>query len=189
MLNHASYQKLATLNNGRRVTIRFLKGQDRDALVRFFQQAPIEDVQFCKEDVKNSKVVDYWLNPENCHRIMTLVAHDMETQQPVATLNLQRGQKAALNVGEIRQILVTRPFQGLGLGSEMLDELIRLASQEKLAWLKVEVVAEMKSVIKAFRSRDFEVKAIFEDYFMDSKGVRYDVALMMRPMIQKEEDF
>jgi ribosomal protein S18 acetylase RimI-like enzyme len=189
MLNYASYCKLATLKNGKRVIIRFLNGQDRDPLIRFFQKAPQEDIQFCKEDVRNPKVVDYWLNPENSHRIMALMAQGIETKQPVATLNLYRGQQAALNVGEIQQILVTRPFQGLGLGSQMLDELINLASQEKLYWLKVEVITDLKHVIKAFQSREFEVRAIFEDYFRNLKGETYDVALMMRPMLKQEEDF
>ncbi|MGA9754850.1 MAG: GNAT family N-acetyltransferase [Desulfobaccales bacterium] len=177
------------MTNGKTVVIRFLNGRDRDGLIKLFQQAPQEDVQFCKEDVKNSKVVDYWMNPENSHRIMALVAEDMETKQPVATLNLYRGQNAALNVGEIQQIFLARPFQGLGLGSLILNELIDLASQEKLHWLKVEVVTELKHVIKAFQSRGFKVRANFEDYFRDMKGKTYDVALMMRNFLKEEEDF
>jgi ribosomal protein S18 acetylase RimI-like enzyme len=189
MQNYCAYRKFATLTNGKRVVIRFLNGRDRGGLIKFFQQAPQEDVQFCKEDVKNSKVVDYWLNPENSHRIMALVAEDMETKQPVATLNLYRGQQAAVNVGEIQQVFVTRPFQGLGLGSQILDELLNLASLEKLYWLKVEVVTELKHVIKAFQSRGFKIRATLEDYFRDMKGETHDVAMMTRNLLKEEEDF
>ena len=153
MQNYVAYRKFATLTNGKTVVIRCPQWPRSGGLIKFFQQAPQEDVQFCKEDVKKSKVIDYWLSPENSHRIMALVAEDMETKQPVATLNLYRGQQAALNVSEIQQIFVARPFQGLGLGSLILDELIDLASQEKLHWLKVEVVTELKHVIKAFQPR------------------------------------
>ena len=186
MLNHNCYHKLTILNNGKKVKISFLKEQDRDDLIRFFQQIPHEDIQFCKEDVKNPRVVDSWLNPENSHRTITLVAYDLDTKLPVAFLNLYRGQKGAINVGEIQQILVIRPLQGHGLGSRMLDELIILAAKEQLCWLKVEVVADMKPVIQAFQAKDFEVRAIFEDYLMDAKGKMRDVALMMRPMQQTE---
>jgi ribosomal protein S18 acetylase RimI-like enzyme len=189
MLNHACYHKLTILKNGQKVNIRFLKKQDRDDLITFFQQTPQEDLQFCKEDVKNVRTVDSWLTPENSHRTITLVAQDMETKLPVAFLNLYCGQKAAMNVGEIQQILVIRPLQGQGLGSRMLDELITLAAQKQLCWLRVEVVADLKPVIQAFKSRDFEVRAIFEDYLMDAKGKNHDVALMMRPVQKTAVNF
>lgn len=189
MLNHTCYHKLAVLNNGKKVNIRFLKKQDRNDLTTFFQQTPQEDLQFCKEDVKNAKTVDLWLALENSHRTITLVAQDLETKLPVAFLNLYCGQKAAKNVGEIQQFLVIRPLQGQGLGSRMLDELITLAAAKQLGWLKVEVVVDMKPVMQAFKSRDFEVRAIFEDYLMDAKGKMHDVALMMRPMQKTTVDF
>jgi len=189
MQDQIAYRKVATLINGNQVVVRFLNGQDRDGLIKFFQQAPQEDVQFCKEDVKNPKTLDFWLNPKNAPRIMALVAEDLATKQIVASLNLFRGQQAALNIGEIQQILVARSFQGLGLGSIMLNELIDLTMKENFRWLKVEVVWELKNVIRAFQSKGFEIKVILEDYFRDLKGRTYDVALMIRHLVQEEEDF
>jgi ribosomal protein S18 acetylase RimI-like enzyme len=157
--------------------------------MQFFHLTPQEDLQFCKEDVKNGKTVDSWLAPETLHRSIALVAQDIETKLPVAFVNLSCGQKGARNVGEIQQILVTKPFQGQGLGSRMLDELITLAGRKKLGWLRVEVVADMKPVIQAFQSRDFEVRAIFEDYLMDAGGKMHDVAVMLRPMEKTPVDF
>jgi L-amino acid N-acyltransferase YncA len=188
MQNYNVYHKSATLTNGKRVVIRYLNGTDRGSITKFFQQASQEDVQFCKEDVKSPEVVDYWLNPENSHRIMALVAEDLETKQIIASLNLYRGQQAALNVGEIQQILVARPFQGLGLGSLLLDHLMDLTTKANLHWLKVEVNTELKNVIKAFLSRGFEIRATFEDYFRDPEGATYDVVLMMRNLLKKEGD-
>ena len=189
MQNDAAYQKFATLTNGKTVVIRFLNERDREGLINFFQQAPLEDVQFCREDVKNPKVVDYWLNPENSHRVMTLVGENLGAKQIVASLNLYRGQQAALNVGEIQQVLVARPFQGLGLGSLIIDQLIDISTEKNLHWLKVEVNIELKNVIKGFQSRGFKIRATFDDYFRDTKGATYDVVLMMRNLLKEEEDF
>lgn len=189
MQNDAAYRKFATLSNGKTVVIRFPNRRDRMGLIKFFQHAPDEDVQFCKEDVKNAKVIDYWLNQEYSHRIMALVAEDLATKQIVASLNLYRGQQAALHVGDIQQVLVARPLQGFGLGSLILDQLLYLAGKENLYWLKVEVNTELKKVIKAFQSRGFTVKATFDDYFRDLKGTTYDVVLMMRKLLREEEDF
>lgn len=185
-----TYRKFVTLSNRKEVFIRLLNGQDRSALIKFFQQAPQEDVQFCKQDVKNSKVIDAWINQENGHGPLTLVALDVPTNRIVASLNLSKGQQAAKNVGDIQQILVARPLQGLGLGSLILDGLIELAAKENLHWLKVEIVTEMKGIVKAFQCKGFEVRTVLDDYFIDSKGTTFDVALMLRSLLKNDcEEF
>jgi ribosomal protein S18 acetylase RimI-like enzyme len=185
-----TYRKFVTLSNGKEVLIRLLNGQDRSGLIKFFQQAHQEDVQFCKQDVKNPMVIDTWLNQTNCLRLLTLVALDMPTNQVVASLNLSKGLQSNRNVGDIQQILVARPFQGLGLGSLMLDVLIELAIKENLHWLKVEIVTERKEIIKAFQSKHFHIQTIIDDYAIDLKETTFDVALMMRSLITiNEEEF
>jgi ribosomal protein S18 acetylase RimI-like enzyme len=181
-------RKFVTLSNGKEVFIRPLNAQDRSGLIKFFQQAPLEDVQFCKQDVKSPMVIDAWMNQGNGHSPLTLVALDMPTNRVVASLNLSKGQQAAKTVGDIQEILVSRHFQGLGLGSLILDELIKLAVKENLHWLKVEIVTEMKGIIKAFKSKGFEVKTILDDYFIDSKGATFDVALMLRSLSKNDND-
>jgi ribosomal protein S18 acetylase RimI-like enzyme len=188
MQDFEAYRKFVTLSNGKEVLIRLLNGQDRPGLIKFFQQAPLEDVQFCKQDVKSPMVIDAWMNQKNGHNPLTLVALDVPTNRVVASLNLSKGQQAALKVGDIRQLLVARPYQGLGLGSLILDGLIELAIKEGLHWLKVEILTEMKGIIKAFQSKGFEIRTILDDYFIDSKGVTFDVALMLRPLLKNDYD-
>lgn len=182
MIPYCNYSKFATLKNGRRVEIRLPREEDRGGLVSFLQRTPKEDVQFCKEDIKNLRLVDCWLGNQNSRRVIFLIAMDMEDRLPVASINLSCGQHADLKVGEIQQILVDQPFQGFGLGSLLLDSLIYLASLAKLNWLKAEVVTDLKPVLKAFESRGFKSKALLEDYYVDFQGRTYDVALMMLPL-------
>jgi L-amino acid N-acyltransferase YncA len=186
MINYYAYRKLSTLKNGKKILVRLLNGQDRECLVKLFRDASPEDIEFCKEDLKSPQVVDRWLNPGNSGKILSIVALDLETNGLIAVVTLYRGQQAALKVGEIQHIFVSRPFQGLGLGSLMLDELLDLASQEDIHWLKAEVPIEQKHVIKAFLARDFEIRATLEDFFISKKGIPYDVALMMRLLIKRE---
>lgn len=189
MINYYAYRKLSTLKNGKKILVRLLNGEDRERLVKLFRDASQEDIEFCKEDLKNQQVVDQWLNPGNSSKILSMVALDLETNGLIAVAILYRGQQAALKVGEIQQIFVSRPFQGLGLGSLMLDELLNLAPLKDIQWLKSEVPIEQKHVIKAFLDRDFEIRATLEDFFISKQGIPYDVALMMRPLIKKDEDF
>ena len=69
----------------------------------------------------------------------------------------------------------------------MLEELINLAFKEGLMWLKAEIIAEHKKVIKAFQAKKFEIRTMLEDYFIRKDGVTHDVVLMLRPVQKKEE--
>ncbi len=186
MINYVAHRKFVTLKNGKRIMFRFLNEQDREGLVRLFQEAPEEDTRFLKQDVKNLKLVNSWLDQINYQKVLPLVAMDLEDNRIVADATLHRGKHAAKHIGEIR-IFVSRPFRNLGLGSRMLDELIDLALRENLHWLRAEVVAEHKKVIKAFRAKGFEIRATLEEYFIRKDGVTHDVVLMMRPVLKKEE--
>ncbi len=179
MVTHFHYSKFATLKNGKRLEIRLPRDEDRDGLIKLLQRTPKEEVQFCKEDVKDLGLLDGWLRSQNSQRLIFLVAIDLEEFQPVASINLRCGQHTDVKVGEILQILVDKPFQGFGLGSMLLDSLIFLAAMAKLHWLKAEVVTDLKNVLRAFSSRGFQTKTILEDYFTDARGKTYDVALMM----------
>lgn len=186
MINYVAYRKFVTLKNGKRVMLRFLNEQDRESLIRMFQEAPEEDTRFLKQDVKDIKLINYWIDHINYRKVLPLVAVDLENNQLVADATLHRGKHSAKHIGEIR-IFVSRPVRNLGLGSTMLEELINLAKKEGLQWLKAEIIADHKKVIKAFRDKGFEIRATLEDYFIRKDGMTHDVVLMMRPVLKREE--
>jgi L-amino acid N-acyltransferase YncA len=186
MINYVAYRKFVNLKNGKRVMFRFLNEQDREGLIHLFQEAPEEDTRFLKQDVKDLKMVNSWIDSISYRKVLPLVAVDLADNRLIADATLHRGKHAAKHIGEVR-IFVSRPYRNLGLGSLMLEELLSLARQENLHLLKAEVLAEHKKVIKAFRAQGFEVKAHLDDYFLRKDGVTHDVVLMMRPIIKKEE--
>jgi L-amino acid N-acyltransferase YncA len=186
MINYVAYRKFSTLKNGKRVMFRFLNEQDREGLIQMFQEAPGEDTRFLKQDVKDLKLVNYWVDHINYRKVLPLVGVDLENNKIIADATLHRGKHAAKHIGEIR-IFVSRSFRNLGLGSLMLEELLNLALQENLMWVKAEVLAEHKKVFKAFRSKGFEMKCTLDDYFVRKDGVTHDVILMMRPVVKKDE--
>lgn len=186
MINYVSYRKFVTLQNGKRVMFRFLNDQDREELVRLFQEAPEEDIRFLKQNVRDAKLVNSWVDHLNYQKVLPLLALDLEGNRLIADATLHRGKHAAKHIGEVR-IFVSRPYRNLGLGSMMLDELINLALKENLHWLKAEIIADHKKVIKAFRSKGFEIRATLEDYFIRKDGVTHDVVLMLRPVLKRED--
>lgn len=186
MINYVAYRKFVTLKNGKRVMLRFLNEQDRDGLIQLFQEAPEEDTRFLKQDVKDPKLINFWVDNLNYRKVLPLLAVDLETHRLVADATLHRGTHAAKHLGEVR-IFVSRPFRNLGLGSAMLEELINLAMKAGLLWLKAEILADHKKVIKAFREKGFETRATLEDFFIRKDGMTHDVVLMMRPVMKREE--
>jgi L-amino acid N-acyltransferase YncA len=186
MINYVAYRKFVTLRNGKRVMFRFLNEQDREGLIHLFQEAPEEDTRFLKQNVKDVKLVNYWVDQLDYRKVLPLLAVDLESNRIIADATLHRGKHAAKHIGEVR-IFVSRSFRNLGLGSVMLEEVLNLAKQESLQWLKAEIMADHKKVIKAFRAKGFEQKAILDDYFIRKDGVTHDIVLMLRPVVQKEE--
>jgi L-amino acid N-acyltransferase YncA len=186
MINYVAYRKFVTLQNGRRVMFRLLNEQDREALIRLFQEAPEEDLRFLKQDVKDTRLVGSWVESLNYQSVLPLVAAELEGNDLIADATLHRGKHAAKHIAEVR-IFVSRPFRNLGLGSLMLEELINLAQKANLHWLKAEIIADHKKVIRAFRSKGFDIRATLEDYFIRKDGVTHDVVLMLRPVVKREE--
>jgi L-amino acid N-acyltransferase YncA len=69
----------------------------------------------------------------------------------------------------------------------MLKELIDLSLKMGLHWLKAEIIADHKKVIKAFRTLGFEARATLDDFFIRKDGVTHDVVLMLRPVLKRDE--
>jgi hypothetical protein len=69
----------------------------------------------------------------------------------------------------------------------MLEEILNLALQENLQWVKAEILADHKKVIKAFRAKGFDQKCTLDDYFIRKDGVTHDVVLMMRPVVKRDD--
>jgi len=42
-------------------------------------------------------------------------------------------------------------------------------------------------VIKAFRSKGFDLKCTLDDYFIRKDGVTHDVVMMMRPVVKRDD--
>ena len=95
MINYVAYRKFATLKNGKRVMFRFLNEQDREALIQMFQDAPEEDIRFLKQEVKDPKLVNAWVDNLDYRKVLPLVAVDLESNRIIADATLHRGKHAA----------------------------------------------------------------------------------------------
>jgi RimJ/RimL family protein N-acetyltransferase len=186
--NYSFYRKFVPLKNQKRVMLRFLNEGDRQDLFSLFQTASDEDLRFCQHDLKDLNLLDHWLDHINSHRLLPLAAIDMANNQLIAAGTLLRGKHSASHIGEIK-LFIAKPFCNLGLGSTLLDELMLLAAQENLHWIKAEVVVDQKQMIRALRNKGFQIRATLEDFFMRKDGMTHDMAFMMRAVNEKANEF
>jgi RimJ/RimL family protein N-acetyltransferase len=185
--HYSFYRKFVPLKNQKRVMLRFLSEGDRQDLISLFQTASDEDLRFCKHDLKDLSLLNHWLDHINSPRLLPLVAVDLEDNQLIAAATLLRGKHTANHIGEIN-LFIAKPFRNLGLGSTILDELMLLAAQENLHWMKAEVVTDQKQMIKALRNKGFQIRANLEDFFMRKDGMTHDMVLMMRALNQETDE-
>jgi uncharacterized protein (UPF0335 family) len=71
--------------------------------------------------------------------------------------------------------------------SEHGEQCAHRAKLENLQILKAEVLTDHKGVMKAFKSKGFDLKCILDEFFLRKDGMTHDVALLIRPVVRREE--
>jgi GNAT superfamily N-acetyltransferase len=189
MFNVTSYKKFVSLKNGSRVLLRFLKDGDQANLTDLFQSAPPEDNRYLTYFSTDSQHFAIFLRNLNYFEKIPLTAMELENKRMIAAALLSRGNGSTKHIGEVHCVFVARPFQGLGLGSFLLEELISLAGKADIICLEAKIVTEQKNCIRAFRNRGFESKTLLENHFCCRDGKLHDVLFMTLPLTTEKEEF
>ena len=153
MINYVAYRKFVTLKNGKRVMFRFLNEQDREALIQMFQEAPEEDIRFLKQDVKDQKLVNAWVDTLDYRKVLPLVAVDLE-RLPALTQALRTLAQTALpQVQELAPALTLARGRASGGGPQR--ELVEVASF-------AEALAETTALKDVAEQAWFKEKKLFQ---------------------------
>lgn len=181
------FQKPITLNNGRGVKVKLMTREDRAAVLEFFDAASDEDCRFLKRDVKNSEMVDGWMDNLDHRQVMPIGAFEPKSNRLIGYALVVVGRYSARHRAEL-EIFVAPDYRHLGLGSAMAREAIILSQQRDIQVMRAEVPYHMRSMVKGLRRLGFELKCTLEDYFMDQSGETHDVALMVFYLITATSD-
>jgi len=181
-LPYSLYRKVVNLADGRPVLQRLVNPLDEEALSQLLREAPAEELRFLKGEIPEPWLVQDWLDRLNYRRVLPLAAVDLGTHQMVGLALLVRGRQALTAVGEM-EIFVSAPCQNQGLGSLLLEEIIALAAQEGLHWLKAELATDNRRAIQAFLAQGFDLTAVLENYFGDPNGVTRDAVLLLSSLL------
>ncbi len=172
-----AYQKEGVLKDGSRVLLRPLVKEDREKLLQFFQGLDARELSFLRNDVRDPAVVDHWVNHIDYNRVFPLVAEAEGRIVGDITLHMRKvGWKRHL--GNVR-VVVAKDYQGRGLGTLLINEIVELAGEFGLEKLVAEIHLQALSAFTAFKKAGFSVKAVFEDLVKDPAGKSSDLVVMV----------
>lgn len=170
------FPKSWTLEDGTKVTVRPLVEKDREKLALFFKRIPDRDLRFLKDDVKDMRIIDQWVEHIDYKRVLPLVA-DLD-HRIVADASLHRRKGGwRRHVGGIR-VVVDPAFRHRGLAAGLIVELMDIAGMEGLDCLYAEIPADDQPALKAFKGRGFKEVARFERNILDREGKYHDLAVL-----------
>ena len=172
-----AYQKEGVLKDGSRVLLRPLVKEDQEKLLQFFQGLDARELSFLRSDVRDPAVVDHWVNHIDYNRVFPLVAEAEGRIVGDITLHMRKvGWKRHL--GNVR-VVVAKDYQGRGLGTLLINEIVELAGEFGLEKLVAEIHLQALSAFAAFKKAGFSVKAVFEDLVKDPAGKSSDLVVMV----------
>lgn len=172
-----NFRKEGVLKDGTKVILRPMVKEDRDKLIDFFSRVSDQDRQFLRNNVRDPKVIDTWVNQIDYYKVFPLLAEIDGKIIGDATLHMRRtGWKRHL--GNVR-VVVAKDFQGRGLGTLLINEIVELAREFGLEKLVSEIYFNSPGAIKVFKNAGFGVKAVFEDLVKDMYGNNADMIVMV----------
>ena len=172
-----AYSKEGGLKDGSRVKLRPLVKADREMLLKFFQGLDAKGLSFLRSDVRDPAVIDHWVNHIDYHRVFPLVAEADGRIVGDVTLHMRKvGWKR--HIGNVR-VVVAKDYQGRGLGTLLINEIVELAGEFGLEKLIAEVHLQAQGAFNAFKKAGFSVKAVFEDLVKDLSGKSSDLVVMI----------
>ena len=144
------------MKDGSRVSLRPMVKEDREKLLEFFRGLDDKDLSFLRNDVRDPAVIDHWVNHIDYHRVFPLVAEADGRIVGDVTLHMRKvGWKRHL--GNVR-VVVAKDYQGRGLGTLLINEIVELAGEFGLEKLIAEIHLQALGALApskrpAFRSR------------------------------------
>jgi len=182
------YPKEVMLKDGKEVVLKTPDPRDREALIAFYKELPVEDRWFLKEDPTSGEVIDHWIANHARKRAFGVLAAEGRRVVAHAAL-LLRPEGCRRHVGRLR-ITVAKDFREHRLGSWMIFDLMRRAMELGLEKVRADFVVGIEdSRIEAVRRLDFFEEGRLRNYVLGPDGRYYDYQIMIKDLHREWGDF
>lgn len=168
--------KIETLKDGTKVSIRNLTLNDLDNLMKFYCALPEEDCKYLRVDVTDRKLVEQRIKLIESGNVLRIIA--LHEDEIIADGALELfADEWRKHQGELR-VIVARTFQHKGLGMIMMRELYFLAVQKKVEMLIVRMMRPQTAARNICRRLGFREELLIPDYLHDLTGATQDMIVM-----------
>jgi len=172
----AEYPKTVKLKDDSKVTLRLLKQEDMDSLLKFYRSIPDSDRLFLRLDVTDKKNIERRFGNLNYDYVYPILALDEDKIIGIGTIfRAEYGWKR--NLGEVR-VLIAPDYQRKGLATIFVRELFFHALKAKIYKLQAEMTENQDSAIAAFERLGFREEARLKKHVTDIRGRRRDLVVM-----------
>ncbi len=184
------YPKKAVLKDGSQVLIRALEPLDMKALHGFFNGLPLDTRLCLREDVADSEVVERWMKEFDQSHILPLIA--LEEERIIADATLRQPRFGwGRHVGEVR-VVVDPEFQGLGLASILINELVHEAARRGIDKIIGMFMEEQFAARRILEKVGFRQEAVLRKHVKDIHGKKHDLIVLsqdVEELWRRFEDF
>ena len=158
MTKASAYSVLETLRDGRSIKIRALKPEDRSAMLSAFGRASSQSVYrrfFGPKRGFTEKETDFFINVDFITHVALVAVIDEGGNATI--IGAGRYIVAQPGKAEVAFAIIDQ-YQGLGIGTALLRNLISIARESGLRQLVAEVLPENAPMLALFRKCGFGVK-------------------------------
>lgn len=162
------------LKDGRTVQIKMFQLQDKDKLIEMYESLSSDAVRWGMPPYTRERLEEGWFrNLQNITAIVASYGDKIVGHAQIFKFPHPRRKGTADLLTYIHQ-----DFQGVGLGTVMLDRLIELAKKEGLHRIGLYVVADNKPAIRLYQKMGFKVEGVMKDAYFGEDGKYHDMLVM-----------
>ena len=171
-----TYPMEAALRDGRRLLIRPFTSRDTEALWQFFQRLPQRYRRFAWDRIDDRSVIERWGRMVDFSKAYPLLAFDGNRIVADATLHRRDGGPLR-HVGRVKW-LVDQDYRGLGLGTQLIHQFIRIGKANGLRHLSCMLISDLEAdAVQTLENLGFQ-KHVVAGYGADPDGAEHDMTYL-----------
>jgi len=153
-----------------------MKAEDGQAMLRFAQSLPENDLLFLSIDMTRPAAVEQWIRSIEKGRTITILAEVDGRLIGHGTLR-HDDLVWTRHMGEI-QLLISPDYRGSGIGSLLAHEVFAFAKELGLQKIVARMASEQKGALQVFERLGFRAEALLADYVIDRQDRTHDLIVM-----------
>ncbi|MFW9843099.1 MAG: GNAT family N-acetyltransferase [Candidatus Thorarchaeota archaeon] len=161
------------LGNNREIILRRLRPDDKRLLLDMFANMS-EDALLWSNPPYDEEKIDRWIgSSENGISIVAISKDRLVGIAAVYQLLRQRQN----GIGGM-MIYLHQDFHGIGLGTEMTDQLLSFARDKGLHRIGLEVVEENEAAVRLYQKCGFEIEGVMRDAYFGTDNKYHNLLVM-----------